>query len=63
MLFFFSYRFYLFIWEKECVCEQGEGQRERENLKQTLHGVQSPMQGSILCPQNHDLSQNPASEA
>ena len=42
--------------------QQGGGQRERENLKQAPCAAQSPTQGSIPRPRDHDLSQNPESD-
>ena len=46
------------------MCEgAGEGQRERENLKQAPHSVRGLTQGWIPRPRDHDLSQNQESGA
>ena len=49
----------LFIWEwKRETQKESLGKGQRETLKQTLCWVQSPAQGSISLPQDHDLSWN-----
>ena len=40
-----------------------ERERERQNPKKPPHSVQSPMQGSIPWPWDHDLSQSQESDA
>ena len=59
---FFIFLRFIYLWERERACthEQGEEQRRgRERiLKQTPHWTQSPMQGLIPGPQDHDLSWN-----
>ena len=44
---FFFLKIYLFIGEKVCMCKRG--QRERENLKQTL-----TEHGALCGTQSHD---------
>ena len=41
-----------------CEWSGGDGQREREDLKQIPCSVGSPVQGSISAPWNHDPSRN-----
>ena len=55
---FLFFRFYLLIWERETEHRWSEGaDREGEREKQTPCWARSPTGGSILGPQDHDLSQ------
>ena len=57
---FFDLIEYLFIYFRERAHKYkwGEGQREKENLKQTSCWTWNPMQGLIPEPWDHGLSQN-----
>ena len=47
-----------FIYLREWESKQGEGQREKENHKQTPGRTQNVMWGSISRPWDHDLNWN-----
>ena len=61
----FLFLFFILFLKRFYVCmyvfrehKGGQGKRERENLKQTQHWVQSPNGGWISRPEAHDLSRN-----
>ena len=54
---------YYYLRESAQVGDGEGGEGERENLKQTPHSAQSPTQGLIPQPWDHDLSQNQESGA
>ena len=62
---FKNFKVYLFLRYRERERGRGDEQREREteNPQQAAHPAQSPTQGSILPPLDHDLSWNQTSDA
>ena len=65
-IFYFFNFIYFFYFERERGHEQGRGRerkRERENPKQASHSAPTMMWSSISQPWDHDLSQNPESDA